>query len=574
MITIYEKATHLIVTGEPGELTTLVDIFRFRPDGYHFALSHQRWVVSNGEEGWDGFNYPLSRLNSTTARILRGRKDELIKHAEYEGFELDLNHLLEYPFVELVVDDVPPDIIKADFELDVNQRKCICDWLRAGIGFNKMSVGSGKTATYAGAAAMIKAKYPDARFLYVTPSERLVRQVTFEMRKFLPDFEIGQCGGGKREFKAKDMVVCTVAMLGKHFEKLKDEYLSTYIAVLYDEVHHAGSPTSMKILNAIPAYFRLGASDTGKEDDLVRYNNVRGLFGPMLNDVTSAPLISSGRLAVPHIYIVDLPEWQGKFASVPYRPAGDSQAYTLIDGEWVEAVYKGPVYELDAHGKVRTKKVKQAEKDTQDNWIVTEEPVTVPGVHLLEIAGEELQIESRWCLLNRMYDRAIIRFKARNSLIVEWVRYFHDKKWPTVVVATRTAHVYILEGLLKAALPEESVRILIGEASPTERDEAFAWLKETPDAVLVTPLVKEGVSVNAIRAMVVADYVSDYEVARQMIGRAMRPKKEDNRAHVVFFWDRQHPVLSKGCRNMFRKLEQMDGFQYCHPCTTPQATFK
>lgn len=575
MITLYENATHVIVTGKPNELDALVDEFKFRPEGYFFALSHQRFKVSKGQEGWDGFMYPLLRVNSSSAKALRGRKEEIIQRAELMDFKVDLSHLLEYPFVDLEIDDVRPDLVAGDFELDMNQRQCICDWLKAGIGFNKVTVGGGKTATFAGAAALIKERFPDARFLYVTPSERLVRQVTREMKKFLPHFVVGQCGGGHHDFDAKDMVVCTVAMLHKHFHGLKhDGWFDSFLAILYDEVHHAGSKTSKKILLEIPAYFRLGASDTGKENDLVRWNDVQGLFGPLLNEVHSAPLIDSGRLARPHIYVVDVPGWVGRFSAVPYRPERGSKAYMLLDGEWIEGTYAGPVYELDDEGKPKTKSVKTAEKDDEGNWITIQEPITVTGLHRLEIMGEEHEVESRWCLLDRMYDRAIIQFKSRNQMIVDWVKYFYEQGWPTVVVATRTTHVYILEALLQAAVGESNVRILVGEDSPVNRDEAFEWFKTTSGAVLVTPLVKEGVSINEIRAMVVADHVADYEVARQIIGRAMRPKKTgDNRAHVVWFWDKQHVVLRRGCAKVFNQLERVEGFQFYHPCAGPKTVF-
>jgi len=539
VITLYENATQIIVTGKPSELDTLANDFRFRPAGHFFALSYQRFKVSKGEEGWDGYIYPLHRINAGSSTVLRGRKEDVIRHAEFNGFEVNLKHLLEYPFCELEVDDVPPDII-ADHGLDLNQRRCVCDWLAEGIGFNKVTVGGGKTAMFAGAAAMIKQRYPEARFLYVTQAERLVRQVTREMKKFLPQFDIGQYGGGYKELDAKDMVVCTVAMLNKHFNALRAKHwFDTFMGVLYDEVHHAGSKTSKKILLVIPAYFRLGASDTGKENDLVRYNEVRGLFGPMLNEVHAAPLITVGRLARPHLYIVDVPAWVGRLRAVPYRPEVGSPAFMLLESEWVKGTYAGPVYELDDTGKPKLKDVKTAERDKEGEWITVDEPVIVPGLHRLQIAGLEHEVESRWCLLDRMYDRAIIQFKARNQMIVDWAKYFSSKGWPTIVAATRTTHVYILEALLSNAVGQSKVRILVGDDSPVERDEAFEWFKATPGALLITPLVKEGVSINEIRAMIVADHVADYEVARQIIGRAMRPKKgDDNRAHVVWFWDK------------------------------------
>jgi superfamily II DNA or RNA helicase len=274
------------------------------------------------------------------------------------------------------------------------------------------------------------------------------------------------------------------------------------------------------------------------------------------------------------LYIVDIPEWVGRLSSVPYRPEVGSPAFMLLESEWVKGTYAGPVYELDDEGKPKMKTIKTAEKDKEGEWITVDEPVISPGLHRLQIAGLEHEVESRWCLLDRMYDRAIIQFKPRNQMIVEWAKYFTRKGWPTIVAATRTTHVYILEALLSKAVGHSNVRILIGDDSPAERDEAFEWFKATPGAVLITPLVKEGVSINEIRAMIVADHVADYEVARQIIGRAMRPKKgDDNRAHVVWFWDKQHPVLRRGCSRIFNYLERVEGFEFYHPCAGPETVF-
>lgn len=575
MITIYENTTQLVITGDPDEISAIVLAFRFRPNGYHYALSYQRYKVSDGEEGWDGYACPIRHVSSTSAKAPRGYRDELIAYVIQQNYEMDLSHLLDKPFSDIEIDDVRPDLIAGDHLLDMNQRQCILDWLRSGIGFNKITVGGGKTSVYGGAAALIKESYPEARFMYVTPSERLVRQVTHEMKKFLPHFDVGQCGGGHKEFDAKDMVVCTVAMLNKHFNRLRAEkWFDSFMAILYDEVHHCCSDTSKRVLQATPAYFRLGASDTDKIDDPQKFNDIRGAFGSMLNEVKAMPLIEIGRLAQPHIYVVDIPSWIGRFRDVPHKPTVGSSAFTLVDGAWLSATYAGPVYELDDEGKTKTRSVKTATKTIDGSWLTVQEPVTVPGLHLLNIDGVEHEIESRWCLLERMHDRAIIQFKQRNETIVSWAKYFHQKGWPMVVVATRTTHVYILESLLQTALGKDSVNILVGDDSPAVRDDAFDWLKSTPGACLVTPLVKEGVSINAIRALIVADVVSDYEVARQIIGRAMRPKAEgDNRAHVVWFWDKQHPVLRKGCAKVLNRLERTEGFKFYHPCAGPESVF-
>lgn len=331
-------------------------------------------------------------------------------------------------------------------------------------------------------------------------------------------------------------------------------------------VHNCGSKTSKKVLEEVPAYFRLGASDSMKEDDPGRSRDILGLFGPMLNDVTAAPLIDTGRIAVPHIYILDDLNWNNRFRTVAYAPLPNSKAFVLMDGRWERGVYKGPVFETDDAGVVKTRRVKTAEWDEQEaDWVYVDEPIIVQGLHRVELEGQVLEIDSRWCLLERMYDRCIIQFKERNETIVEWAQHFSSLNYPTLIVCTRTLHIYILESLLKKVIDPKLVDILFGEATPKERDQTFDWFRSTPGSILITPLVKEGVSINEIRAMIVADYVSNWEVMNQIVGRALRKKHEDNAAEIVLFRDRQHPVLRRGFNNMLSQLIKIQGYRFYDP---------
>ena len=569
MITLYEHATHILLTGQPQELDKLVEVFEFHPNGYFFARAYERWQASDGREGWDGYLRPLQRLTATSGRILRGYRKQLLDEIEDRGYRLNTDKLLASPFQGLTEDDVAPDIIATGFDLDEFQRRCIASWMIEGIGVNNVTVSGGKTAMFAGVAKLIKDRYPKARFLYLTPSERLVRQVTKDMRKFLPDFDVGQFGGGVRQPKAKDMVVCTVAMLSRHFAALKNhDWFNTFMVVLYDEVHHCGSKTSQKVLLEIPAFFRLGASDSTKEDDPTRSHAIHGLFGPILNVVTAAPLIARGRIAVPHIYVLDDPNWHNRLEHVQFSPLPNSKAFVLMDGVWSAAVYKGQVYERDDEGVIKTRTLQTSEWDDDlQDWKRIEEPIIIQGLHQMEMDGEVLEVDSRWCLLDRMYDRCIIQFKERNQLIVEWAAHFSALAYPTLIVCTRTLHIYILESLLQKVIDPEMVRILFGWATPKERDEAFDWFRSTPGSVLITPLVQEGVSIHQIRAMVVADYVANWEKANQIIGRAIRQKDEEfeNRAEIVWFRDRQHPIMRSGCNKVFKRLALIRGYEFLDP---------
>lgn len=548
MIKVAEGAVSLKVSGPVDELRALRKAFQYQPENYWRADSYQIYLRSNGAQGWDGYLRPFEfvRGASDRAKLMRGYLSDLIQKCEELSIEVCRDELLARPFAGMTPDDVPTDAVASSFELDEAQRACIAAWLSSAIGINYVTVSGGKTVMFCAAAALIKKRYPDARFLYFTQTERLVNQVFSEAKKFLPDWGITQYGGGKKDPTGSDLVVATGSMLGRNFKQLeKDGWFKTFMAVLIDEAHHASSPTWTKVLESVPAFFRLGASDTRKEDDLVAWNKIRGLIGPRLEEVKMNDLIEQGRVAKPFIRLIDEPTWSGMFSGVTHAAEEHSQAFALLNGVWKKGTYLGPVYEHDPESEDGFKYDRKGNR------------VSVINLHTILIDELEYEVESRYCLLDRVRDKAIITFKERNNEIVGWVHeYAEVRKLPTLVVCTPTLHILILEALIKKKLGDpERVRILYSDHTTAERDEAFEWLKSTPGSVLISSLVKEGVSINELRAGVVADYVAGWEVARQIIGRFVRKKPDgENVAHITMFVERQHPKLFSKSVEMFERL--------------------
>jgi superfamily II DNA or RNA helicase len=568
MLKFVETPTRIRVVGKSDHVRALIKEFQYRPPDYWRATSYQIFRDTNGERGWNGYLEPLKKLSdfdvsggNTVAEIRRGYLTDLKSKAADLGLDFDGSQLFSTPFQGLTPDDIPDDIIVAPFELYEKQRQAIADWLLSVVGMNFASVGAGKTAMFAAAAAMVKRRYPNARFLYFTHTERLCSQVIQEVTKFLPDWDITQFGGGKNNPDGKDMVVATGAMLNRHFKHLKaTKWLNTFMCLLIDECHHSASPTWEKCILASSAFFRFGASDSLCEDNLVKWHTIRGLVGPRLTQIESAPLIESGQLAKPHIYLVDRrEEWHKKFAGVTHAPEEDSEALVLMDGKWQKGMYAGPVYEADSEAEDGIKRDKKGE------------PVKLDNFHKIILDKVEHEIESRWCLLDRTRDRAIIRFNERNRLIVEWTKYYADtRNFRTLVVCTPTLHLLILKSLISTAIGKDRVKILYSDHSSAERDEVFDWFRKTKGGVLISSLVKEGVSIPEIEGGVVADYIRSWELARQVIGRFIRKKKDgENHAHVTMFIERQHPKLLKASLEMFDKLSKTKGFTFYHPLGGP-----
>lgn len=574
MVTVSERIVSIGVSGDPADVTAIVDKIKFKHPHARRILSHALHKRTGGEQGWDGYVKPLKKTDPDHAEALRGYKPKIMAAIEELGIELDPeSRILDSPFKHITSADIPDDIIQSEFPLDENQREIIAAWLQHGMGIGKIAVNGGKTAAFAGFAAMLKSLADHVRILYITDRERLTTQVDKEMKRFLPGWHITKFGGGSNDESGEDMVICTLAMLRQHSQDLKTiGWFNTFHAIMFDECHHAASESAEVLLQEFKgAFFRVAASDTIKFDDPLKHDKIVGLCGPVLLTVHQDELIEAGRSAVPHIYLIDPEGWKGTMENVPYRPDPDTKAWVLLDGEEAmsRGTYVGPVYERDAKGEIKMKKSKVLNGTKIES---VEVPVTKPGLHTIAIDGVDYEIDSSYCLLERSVDRCIVNNKERNELIAEWVKYFSvEKNKRTLVVATRTVHVLILEAILTSTegIEPDKVMTLIGEDSPARRNKAFAWFKRTPGAILITPLVKEGVSINEIEAGVIADYVGDWEYANQIIGRFIRKKEDENVAEIAWFIDRQQKRFEKGCLGMFKRLQEVKGYLYYWPLERP-----
>ena len=560
MITVTESATRLYLEGDYLEINSIYEHFKFRPPDYWRSPAYALWKRTRDTQnprGWDGYLSRVRTLNGRTY-MMRGHRDDLVDFLDESGYQVKYK-LLESPFKGLAIDDVPDNIIKADFKLDHNQRECIAGMLQRAIGTVRVTVSGGKTAIFFSAFAMVKGIFPQARALYITPTERLVNQVFKEGRKFLPDMDITQFGGGKRDWSGKDIVVATAASVSSNLAELKaQKWLSSFMVLLVDEVHHAAAPSWSAIISSTPAFFRFGASDTVKDErkeDIVKRWEIQGLIGPSRAEIGVAPLIDVGRVAKPYLFLIDIPEWEGRYDDLSHQAEIGTPAWTLVNDQWLRGIYRGPGMERDDEtGEIKYDRFKR--------------PIQAPGFQTIEIDGEVAEYESRWCLLRRTYDVAIIRNKERNAMIVKWVKHFAADGDPTLVVATRTLHVHILKTLIDETGLE--CETLTSADDTKERDRVFTWLMAKPGRVLISPLVKEGVNLPELRAGVVADVVASPDLARQIIGRFIRKKPTgDNHARIAWFIDRSYPSARHNCLKLFEELERVRGYGYYYPCAEP-----
>lgn len=560
MIRVEETATWLRLSGVPKELGHLARAFRYRPEGYIFSPRFTLFKQTDGEKGWDGYVYPL-KVDGMTGKLGRGHARKLRFHAETMGIDLE-ERLIPRPFDVITEDDIDLSLLKAEFEPYPHQIEGVKAWLTHAIGQCQVTVSGGKTFMFALFAAMVKRRFPQSRALYLVPTERLVNQVFKDVRAWLPDWSITQFGGGKRDMTGTDMVVATYASVARNLKRLVMEgWLKSFMTLLVDESHHASSPSLSEIIERSPAFFKVGATD-GIGESVEKNVVIEGLLGPIYMEADAAPMIDDGHLAKPHIYVVDIKEWRDKFRDVPHHPPVESPAWVLdAEGTWRKATYMGPARQRNDKGDLVLDKK-------------TGEELLEVGRHTVVLAdnGLETDVSSRWCLLERPYDRAIIRFQERNELIRAWATHFSKRGLRTLVVCTRTLHIAILESLLAKELDPGLIQRLYSVHTTKERDRAFDWFRATPGAVLVTPLVKEGVSINEIQAGVIADYISSQSFANQIVGRFIRKKRDgENEAHIVWFKDNQVPTFRRGSARLINWLKLKEGYHIVEPVVGPDS---
>jgi hypothetical protein len=171
MICVIEGPVKIKLTGDRREIDAINDVLKYRVPNYWRSDAYQIWKHSGGKRGWDGFNRPIKWVpRASSAIAFRGWTEDILTACRDNNIDVDTSKLLPLPFKNLTIDDLPNDLIQADFELDDNQRRGVTLWLKHAIGINHVTVNGGKTAMFCAAASYIKRQFPSARMLYLVPT--------------------------------------------------------------------------------------------------------------------------------------------------------------------------------------------------------------------------------------------------------------------------------------------------------------------------------------------------------------------------------------------------------------------
>lgn len=133
----------------------------------------------------------------------------------------------------------------------------------------QMETGTGKTIVF-GAYAILRAVLNNKRALIIVCSEELLDQTVDKFKMMLPDIDIGRFIGSHRDYDSQVVVGSLQTIKNLHNLIVMDD---DFEVIIYDEAHHATSPTSKRV------FYRYGVCDL----DTAGHHNVE-LIAPHISD--------------------------------------------------------------------------------------------------------------------------------------------------------------------------------------------------------------------------------------------------------------------------------------------------
>lgn len=163
------------------------------------------------------------------------------------------------------------------WELRDYQEAAVAAVVRQGGGVIVSPPGSGKTVMLLSVADRLHQPV-----LFLVHTLRLVDQTAREARKALtlPRGGLGIIADGRMQI-GTHFTVATIQTLAQQPRTLR-KLINNFGTLIIDEVHHCPSETAARVISAMPAKFRIGASATIKRDD--------GL-GPMIHALVGSAVV-------------------------------------------------------------------------------------------------------------------------------------------------------------------------------------------------------------------------------------------------------------------------------------------
>jgi len=269
-----------IETDNPKLLKALVDFYTFSTPGYEFSKSYRR-------RQWDGKTRFISKagyfrtglLSDVLNTLKKIECDPEIIYHESESLDLNDKNIKGFNYY-----DYQESLIDRALEA----KRCIV----------KSPTGSGKTLIMAG---MVKA-LQGQKMVILFNAKQLLRQ-TYE-------FFTDACGFSNVGLSFGDgyihgnIMLCTIQSI----ETILDTHLTDAGVLMVDECHEfANGKITLPAIQSFPnAFYRFGFTATVPSDP-IPINNLKGAFGEIIEQKTTADLVEEGTLTKPIIQLIDRP---------------------------------------------------------------------------------------------------------------------------------------------------------------------------------------------------------------------------------------------------------------------------
>jgi len=276
---------------DPGVEDAAYRLLRFRPDGYAFMPKFKSGA-------WDGWISLYQRRAGTFPGGLLGR----IAHRLRElGVDVDIEDRAQPPLAEPELAGGTSDIVLRPYQADALRAA-----IKAKRGVLEAATGSGKTEVL---GAWIQ--QTACRTLIIVSSRDLAHQTIRRFRDSLSfphaDTETlyGIVGDG---IDSPGLITAALYQtLARRLEEKPEEtreWLASFDALALDEAHHAPAKTWWPVINACPAYWRMGLSATPFKSDPITELKLVGATGEVCFSFQAKEAIEEGWLTEPFVTIV------------------------------------------------------------------------------------------------------------------------------------------------------------------------------------------------------------------------------------------------------------------------------
>lgn len=266
----------IVQSSNHNVLATLNVACRARPQGYQFSKKYKT-------HQWNGY---ISLVESSN-KFPTGLLSHVVSAFKSKGFTVNLSGA----YIDDDVDDVNVDvkclhgIVLRDYQEDA-----VTKLLKSRRGIAKMATNAGKTEVMAAVIYYI----PGVHIVLVHRLD-LMYQTQERLSKRLRE-PVGICGDGKLEICRVNVVMIqslNVAMIDEHYAHV--------VGLHIDECHHGSSDSYLRILDAIPAYYRYGYSGTPLLYKELNDMRLIGATGKVLVDISNDYMIEAGYSAKPTV---------------------------------------------------------------------------------------------------------------------------------------------------------------------------------------------------------------------------------------------------------------------------------